>query len=504
VQRSQWAAYVALPVLLSLLLFVGVRHEPWADEGQAWLLARDNSLATLLTHAVRYEGSPGLWHALLWLLERAGFPYRGLWLISSAFAGAGAAIVLLRAPFPLWLRIGCTFSYFFAYQYAIIARSYAFDLVLIPLLAALFQDRLKRPIVYCGALGLCANCNAFSFIISGALFCELALAARRSQSWRDSCVLIGGAIFVLFGLAAIVQAWPPSDESYDIGPWTYRWIRPILQLAYAFVDSADILGSTKPGLPSRLCGAALSLIFLFPSLLLFRRARTLALFAGMTLPLAVFCVVEYANAWHSGIIYLAWIFVLWISWHAIDALSPRKRASVFASVALLSLLQVGDTFAAWIRDVEAPYSSGSAVAAELARFRQSHPDAVIAAMGFKAFSVQPWFSANVFANYNSGASKPSYYVWRKSDRFPVKPDLRMWTDMVSAKRTDVLVLSTFRILNVDEYIRAATAQGYCVSKEVPGGMIWRTYVLEDDRVIIFKRRAASLADCDVDEIAAFQ
>src|ERR1019366_4863055 len=87
------------------------------DEAQAWLLARDNSLPDLLGHALRYEGTPGLWHLLLWVAIRCGLAYSGLYLISSALACGGAWLVLYRSPFPAWLRVGVIFSYFFGYQF---------------------------------------------------------------------------------------------------------------------------------------------------------------------------------------------------------------------------------------------------------------------------------------------------------------------------------------------------------------------------------------------------
>jgi hypothetical protein len=46
---------------------------------------------------------------------------------------------------PFWLRGGIIFSYFIAYQYAVVARSYALDLLLIPLIAATFASRFNRP-----------------------------------------------------------------------------------------------------------------------------------------------------------------------------------------------------------------------------------------------------------------------------------------------------------------------------------------------------------------------
>ena len=67
---------VTLVLFAAMLAIVGPRHEPWFDEGQAWLLARDATLWDLLAHRVRYEGTPGLWHAILWLFSHAGMPFR--------------------------------------------------------------------------------------------------------------------------------------------------------------------------------------------------------------------------------------------------------------------------------------------------------------------------------------------------------------------------------------------------------------------------------------------
>src|SRR5262249_189304 len=151
---------LCLAVFATLLIIVGPRHEPWFDEAQAWLIARDTSLWDMLAHRVRYEGTPGLWHLILWLATRAGLPFSGLWLISATLACIGAFLVLTRAPFPYWLRVGVVFSYFIAYQYAIVARSYALDVALIPALAAVFASRLQRPLLYGVLLGLAANANA--------------------------------------------------------------------------------------------------------------------------------------------------------------------------------------------------------------------------------------------------------------------------------------------------------------------------------------------------------
>src|SRR5260370_42011190 len=54
-----WLAYIIM------LAFTVPWHEPWNDEAQAWLLARDLSLPQLLLHGLRYESHPPLWSLIL-------------------------------------------------------------------------------------------------------------------------------------------------------------------------------------------------------------------------------------------------------------------------------------------------------------------------------------------------------------------------------------------------------------------------------------------------------
>ena len=78
-----------LLVLISfivLTVIIGKRHEPWADEAQAWLLARDASIKNLIVNNMRYEGSPVLWHLVLKFFIKIGFTYDKLYIIPIIFS----------------------------------------------------------------------------------------------------------------------------------------------------------------------------------------------------------------------------------------------------------------------------------------------------------------------------------------------------------------------------------------------------------------------------------
>jgi len=86
------------------------RHEPWFDETHAWMLARGAGFLELFTERLRYEGTPGLWHALLWPLAHAGLPFETVQILGAICAAAGALLVFWFAPLPWPLRLLAPFD----------------------------------------------------------------------------------------------------------------------------------------------------------------------------------------------------------------------------------------------------------------------------------------------------------------------------------------------------------------------------------------------------------
>ena len=92
---------LVLAAYSSVVLWTIRYHEKWADEAQAWLIARDLDLRSIWFHELRYEGSPGLWHTILWVAQHVFHAkYDALSYIGATFAIAGAAVLIFFAPFP--------------------------------------------------------------------------------------------------------------------------------------------------------------------------------------------------------------------------------------------------------------------------------------------------------------------------------------------------------------------------------------------------------------------
>ena len=407
-------------------------------------------------------------------------------MVSAALACVGAWIVLTHAPFPFWLRVGVVFSYFMAYQYAVVARSYALDLLLIPLIAATFASRFQRPVLYGVLLGLLANANAHSFIIAAVLSCEFFLTLCHRGGWQQAD-FAGCAACGALSAAAVLQGWPPADA---FAP-TPEIQRGVLMTAEAFIDRVDVWNPKLPGRKSQFWGFGASILLLIPSFLLCIRAGIATLAGAVFAGLLAFSILKFANAWHAGLLYLFWIFAIWVGWPSLGAFTAARRRVIVASVAAIVFINVFYAAAATLRDIREPYSAGPAAAQVLAALRQPQ-DGAIAAAGIKTFAVQPWFETNVFANYQEGAASPAYYTWRTGEDFKTFATLDRWHATANSGRYGVLLLSLdfMSADEIDRYVGVARGAGFCKSAELPGNLIWKSYARESDAMLVFTRCTA--------------
>jgi hypothetical protein len=212
--HARWPEWGALLLYAALVALAIPYHEPWVDEAQAWQLARNLSLTSLFRTYIRFEGAPGLWHFLLWMMVRMHISYAGLHWICGAVATVATWILLFKSPFPRYLKLSLPFTYFLLFQYAIVARNY----VLAPLLLFLAAMAWRKSAWGLAlALGLLANVSLHAAVISGGLALVYAIEQIRSgrmQSFGERRkLLLCGLLLLGFYAFAIWTAWPPRDFS---------------------------------------------------------------------------------------------------------------------------------------------------------------------------------------------------------------------------------------------------------------------------------------------------
>ncbi len=480
------AQATALFAYAAWVVFIGLHHEGWFDETQAWMLARGNSLPMLIGHYARYEGTPGLWHLILWCAARAGLPFASLWIISAACAIGGAAVIVFRAPFPLPLRLGLLTTYYYGYQYSVIARGYCLDLLLVPIAASLFASRLDRPLRYALVVGLLANVNAFSFIAAGLMGLELlvrlAVARRIVRADALAALALAGSL----GLIAVATAWQPADNGFlsqatRLSPAAAGFI----YVANALFDRVTPWSGTHQSGPDVEAGILLSLYLLGLIVWLTLRGRDRVLSLAILATLIGFASVIYTCTWHSGVLFAFILFVLWTQWsNPVDA---RTRRLLIVGLALLEVTQAVQTLRSGVQELNGDYSAGRPAAEAVMAWRANHPGAQIAAFGGQSFEVQPWLPHNVFANYHNGAPDPQFVVWAKKETWHALPRPAEWGGLLATHPDAVLASRIWlpKAVQRDPAGQACRA-GYVINRVFPAAMPWRG-ILEDNTLILFER-----------------
>jgi hypothetical protein len=389
---SLWVAIVA---------FILPYHEKWADEAQAWLIARDLDLRTIWFHELRYEGSPGLWHTILWVAQHVFHTrYGALGYIGAVCAAGGAALLIFKAPFPRYIRWPLAFTYFMIYQYAVIARPYT----LLPLLAfaaaLLFKD-IKHPERMTVVLVLLANLSLHGTILAGCL--GLAYLVDAFKSWgtldrnvkRRYQICIGVMVATFLFIALILRPTPDVAEF------------AIKRLAPEPVDRAGQLITPTRKLTTVISGAFFD--YLIPSVIFFLLAgawcftrKRLLIFALPVTLLIVFYAVIHGYPHHHGTVFVAAIAGLWIAWptsgeqQESNFFQHRALRGMIALLVCLCALNVFDAGVVMRHDFLYPYS-GAADAAKYLRAGGADGGPIFGFL-YGVVGVQAYFDHNILAN----------------------------------------------------------------------------------------------------------
>lgn len=453
----------------ALLLFAGTlfpvlrHHEPWFDELHAWVLARDSGLGELLGQRLRYEGSPGLWHLLLWGASHLGLPPESMKWMSGTAAVAGAYLWMRHAPVPLPLRLLAPFGYYTFFQYGVVARSYCLMPPLAFLAARLWRRGVHAAWPLAGVLILLSHVSVPGLLMAGGLWA--AFLWQHLPGWsaltpalRRRLVLASGVLLAAAGLV-VWQLLPPADlnspaNEVMLDPRTAH-DRAYLRFHGAFAEAAL----------ATLAVQAVSLGW-------FGRRRVLSLYLLPMLLLLLFFGIKYANLWHEGALVLVWLLALWVSYEAAPSQEePWLRRLMTAAGTALLLLHASWSVAAARSDLQLPYSGTGAAAAYL-REHCIHEKRLFG-VGFPAWGVQAYFPSNVFANHNGGRP-PAYWLWS------TRSDSPQWFAYLDEQRSDYLLVSL-------KFGLPQLPAGYVKEATFPGKAFWKDRVIEDDSFELYRR-----------------
>jgi hypothetical protein len=352
--RVPWREIFVLGAYAAATLILTLAHEPWRDEADAWLAARDLPLSGVFSWT-RNAGTPFLWYLVLLPFARGGMPYASMAIVHWVIAIAAAAVFLRAAPWSLPRKALFLFSFYPLYHYAAIARSYSLGILLTFAALALHQRRHERLVAYAACIALLFNTNIHSAGPAGALtlmfFVEVLRAHRRSLRHWMALLVMGSGL-----LLAFVQLYTPGPlvpQNVTVAPPEYSLF--FESIAAAFVPGAE-------GTLVRSWALAL-LVAVAASV---RRNATALAMLTITIGLLAFL---FTHVWlggyrHYGLMLIAVVAALWLG---SDSRS-RARPAVTAMLGISLLLSLPAGYRA-VRDELTKSYSG---AGEMARYIDSH------------------------------------------------------------------------------------------------------------------------------------
>lgn len=432
-QAEKACVAASLLFYAAILAYVIPRHEPWADEAQAWQLAKYLPLHKIFATYIHYEGSPGLWHSLLWLLSRTDVSYTGMhWIIGLLAVGA-VSLLAIASPFPFLLRISLPFTYFLIFQYAVVARSYSLFAPLLFALAYFWKHRWQKPIPIAVLIALIANLSLHGLATAFGLILVLAfewfqLPDKLDQPRRQ---LLASVALLL--LATAFAAWcvmPAKDAG-----WVYRAKQMTSHDYFTEISSAALQAHPWiAAVPARL---RIVFVGMFQAIQIFRHGLAdrfqiglvlWALLAGdllekgllrYLLPAVCLALVNRPmpfHIYHAGLMWIVFLFVCWATWQLRDRrASPgalqfamwRQWALAFC---ILFCIAVQITWArqAIRYDVASPYSANRDGAVLLRQYLESGQKVDVAVPlkqnaeegvgDFYVTGLEPYFETEPIAN----------------------------------------------------------------------------------------------------------
>lgn len=193
---------VVFAVYLAVVIVTMAFHEPWFDEAQSWLIARDCPYRDLLLVRPHYEGHPPLWWLLLSIPAKLGVPYewglKGVELVCSALM---CGLLVFRAPLPRLAVALLPFTYFLCYQYGVTSRPYALMCCALFVIAACWKSRDEHPWRLTAAFVLLCCTSSYGIALACAFALVWMVRAIRGATGRPA-VRDG-----LFGNPARFAAW---------------------------------------------------------------------------------------------------------------------------------------------------------------------------------------------------------------------------------------------------------------------------------------------------------
>lgn len=374
------ALLLAFVLYIAIIAIVMCFHEPWFDEAQSWLIARDSPIASIFSVRPHYEGHPPFWNLLLAIAAKSGVPYefgiKGIQLICASLLGAW---LIFKSPFKHASSLATfliPFTYFACFQYGVTSRPYALLCLSLLVAAHYWNSADSKTSSACKlAISLMFMCLLSVYGIAFAAGFTIAwiwrvfskninknlnegLSKTRNKTLDFNAIfhaikatiipsiasnlarLISWGLIAIFGVANLALAWPAKnafatratiDGNSTIAKcFAFIFVMPSESMFTSFYGDISMRRMPFDFLPIAICTLFSLAIWAFTIKITMRRK----LLAVLVIPYLVLTIVavRYFTLHHAGLIFVFLLSVLWIS-HIKEPLSSNDIPAIFVKIA---------------------------------------------------------------------------------------------------------------------------------------------------------------------------
>ena len=341
-------------VLTSYLAF---HHEPWRDEADNWLMARDASLKDIFRISAD-SGTPPLWYYLLKPLALGNLSFWTQRLLHLIIAWGSAYLILFRSPFPTIAVTAILFGYFFSFEYSVVARNYALGIFGLFLYSS-HSSFIKLSSSACRMVAfICMAFSSVHFLLVAAacltsdlysFFCE------RDQSPESNLLTLGITASII--ALAIICLWPSGNGQFDGYVSAFDLSKSALALVLSVLHCDESL-KWDPFLRALL----VSVIWVpFGKTLSFRLDNpnlktSLFFIAALSALVYLFSAKYFGGALrHAGVLFVLAISALWQGMNRGGNSIVWKRMSIFFTLVIFSV-NFRYTVNCWTDEIFKPFT----------------------------------------------------------------------------------------------------------------------------------------------------
>ena len=427
-QAKKIIGWSVFSIYLILTLTAVFFHEPWEDELQPWIMARELSAGEII-YWMRYEGHFALWHLILHPFAASGFPLDTLNLVSWILCVTGTGLLFFRSRLPLWSRCLMLFSCALLYYYPVVARTYSLIPLTLYFLTVLYPVRLRHPFRYAFAVLLLMYIHPYLAGMAGMLglffLFDLIRHNRRLEGGlRLRKTFLPPAVMLAGALAAFLMVIPAVGESHVVpktlaGFFGQEFFVPIVNVLKELPDGrhtyylAPILGRLTVSVLYWLCMAAGLTV-------LWKTCRSMVwIWLGGLLWMLMMSALVYPMLMHRG--YLPYLFLIFALGLPLSGKLRKEKkmgglnAAAGICIAVLSVMTWYDSWVMFGNEIRYSFSNQGQMAAFIgqhvpkdARIVTFPPDLISST--FPAFLPDHHF-------YDCGTNRP-YRVFKRRGKYP--------------------------------------------------------------------------------------